>query len=487
MFFFFGPFDTAGASIPFQPDSLADVPGLERLPEVCEKFDVEITAFGSLVRRLAFHVLRGSGEPLPDLFTLVPFLSDIDLCHSGKTEQTPSIRDAILAVVPWSECFRWEISSEADRQRFREDEANLPVIPLNKLRLPTRAGTGIEDPHGAAEDLRQKQFRLIRSEFYERSTLRREHRDNELLHAIFFLELLCAHAADLPPESHPGWKPCCELIAQARRPETWIALGSSAYLRMRLTYRIKAARAACPNSELWGKLMRESGLAEALQPGQTRRTDQAATVLASLPSVVAAIAPDVLPLISGCHLGGGVFRLDEASQSESVPMGKAAWDEIREMHVWPEAFSRRPKPELPKEQRIVAAGPRIGFIEGQAPSGGGGEHVHVEFALRKEERQAAAGFPSENLGVLAVLSGAENIGTKRDQWHSYVATPPAICERRIFRRAAEEITLLRAQVNLGKLLEVFPELLRRTGLSKANEFALQLFIVAEEEEEPSDE
>src|ERR1700731_1417083 len=131
--------------------SLAEVPGLEPLADVCREFDVEITAHGSLVRRL-YRKNVTFGRPLPDLFELTPFLSDIDLKHTGSSKQTAAIRDAILARVQSSECFRWDIRSEADLREFAADETHLPVIPANKLELATKAGRGISDSCGGKRD-----------------------------------------------------------------------------------------------------------------------------------------------------------------------------------------------------------------------------------------------------------------------------------------------------------------------------------------------
>src|SRR5580698_9084396 len=100
--------------------SLAELPGCAVLRDICRDFKVEITAFGSVVRRLCQQLLNKPQE-LPDLFDLTPLLSDIDLKHSGQPEQTPAIRKAILGGVQSSECFRWDIHSETDLLEFRAD------------------------------------------------------------------------------------------------------------------------------------------------------------------------------------------------------------------------------------------------------------------------------------------------------------------------------------------------------------------------------
>jgi hypothetical protein len=200
-------------SFPHPIRSLAQVPDLASLYEISRELDVEITAFGSLVRRLARSLIvsHPCHETLPDLFQLAPVLSDIDLRHSGKPEQTDEIRRAILGRVPYSECFRWQIFSEEELREFTDDEVHRPVIPVNKLRLGTRAGNGIEDPFGAANDLGTGKFRLLRSAFYHRSSLRRAYRDAELLYALEYLKVWCEDPRikleDQPAGRSPGRSP----------------------------------------------------------------------------------------------------------------------------------------------------------------------------------------------------------------------------------------------------------------------------------------
>lgn len=69
------------------------------------------------VRRLVAFMAENpfaTHEKLPSLFELAPFLSDVDLQHTGTSHQTAGIRKAILSSVPFAENFRWDIFSEEE-------------------------------------------------------------------------------------------------------------------------------------------------------------------------------------------------------------------------------------------------------------------------------------------------------------------------------------------------------------------------------------
>ncbi|MGI9088026.1 MAG: hypothetical protein ACR2HH_09860 [Chthoniobacterales bacterium] len=60
-------------SFPHPIRSLAQLPDFAGLTDVCREFDIEITFFGSIVRRLARALVDLTPEstaPLPDLFSV---------------------------------------------------------------------------------------------------------------------------------------------------------------------------------------------------------------------------------------------------------------------------------------------------------------------------------------------------------------------------------------------------------------------------------
>jgi hypothetical protein len=228
--------------------SLTDIPGLERLDELCDRFKVTITAHGSMLRHLVArlspcpsqspapdHVVLTPKEPF-DLFDLVPFTSDIDLFHSGDDSLTESLRAALLNTIPFAECFRWQlISAEQNRQRMESLRCSA-IVPANLLTLTTESLTGIYDPWKGLADIQNKAYRFIRNGFYKDSPLYRGNRDLELFSALhYFRILLQSNITDF--FSQPGFFDSQAVIADAiNRMDTAARLQTSAYLRVRLRY-----------------------------------------------------------------------------------------------------------------------------------------------------------------------------------------------------------------------------------------------------------
>lgn len=461
--------------------SLSEIPGLGRLPEICERFGVEITGFGSVIRRLAFVMMSGKATTVPSLFDLAPFLSDIDLMHSGSPEQTPAIRDAIMAAVPWSECFRWEISSEATLKPYMDDEVHLPLIPLNKLTLPTRAGKGLVDPFNAAEDIRRHRFRLEANPFYGRSALRASHRDCGILHAIFFLELLCEHGNAESMDEHPGWQVCRDLI-DSSGDETAVSLGESAYLRARLRDRFQAMYAACGSRWQWEVAFSKSGLDAKLgRRGSLARYDYGFFT-----------SFDLRFLGVSCRLGGDRYRLRYDTTDllldgilggdQPKADGLVLWDSMLETHQPLSAISAHPLPQLASGQVIVGASVRVGLNEGAASGSVLHEHVHIEIPLSAGDARICAEAGDENLGVIAVLSAHEEFRNDDEVAPYSCAVPlPGVCTFRRLEGLSRDGDVIRARINFGRILEVFPGIVRRAGHTSLRHCSLQVFVVAEHE------
>ena len=472
---------------PSSINSLAQLPGLERLTEVCKEFDVEITAFGSVVRRLACHLLRRRESELPDLFQLAPFLSDIDLRHTGKPAQAEAIREAIFSCVPYSECFRWQIFSEDELRPFTEDAEWLPVIPVNKLTLATRSGNGIQDPLDAVQDLRRKRFRLLRKPHYHRSKLWLQKRDCELLHAMFFLQVLSEHAKTDPFMEpvwiQPGWQACREMIRSASEPAEISALMESAYLRARLCYRLKALRSTCQSERLWNNLTVLSGLdaPTPLNMAPVFPNDQWILEMRWLHE-----SEHPRPLVSGCHLGENIFRFSSLKWNpDEMRNPKEEWRLLSEKHEPLHFVSQHPLPELGAGQRPLMVIPPMRFSAGVAPSARGDEHLHLELALSQSDARKCRKLGFGNLGVLAVLSGAQRMsGAERnkERFHSCVVSLPSVCAGRDFKlQNGKKLPLLQMRINFGRLLEVFPGILEKGGLKDISSHALQIFVIADYE------
>jgi len=469
-------------------ESLADIPQLGALRGICKKLNIEITAHGSVVRRLYRRLLQGEKE-WPDLFQLAPYLSDIDLRHNGTNEQTTTIREAILSEVPYAEFFRWEISSEANSLPFREDEAHLPVIPLNKLTLATRAEIGIQDPFNAIEDLKTGRFRLLDNPFYSRSNLRRSHRDIGFLHAIAFLHVLCDEKSNVSALEHPGWDPCCKLIRQSETDETIISLGESSYLRARVGYRLAALQSVCRSEKQWREIMNESGLKRLIErilfmiPGWNLSPMAIGYSLAwhTNPSWIWSN-----PHACGCRIGGDLFRIMTNRQEarQEPQSAESAWSSLEKTHKPLKSFFEQPFPPLAETQQVLAASPRFQFRVGKAPSSLGDEHVHIQFPLDETAATNLARYREQELGVVVVLStdireleASEGAPVRS---HGLSLALPGACALHQFQLLQDPaIPFVQIRVNFGRVLEVFPELIKKAELGSIASLDFQTFIVAD--------
>ncbi len=458
---------------PFQ--SLAQIPDLAALLDISREFDVEITAFGSLVRRLANHLIFAKPEDeLPDLFQLVPFLSDIDLRHSGTKEQTLNIRNAILDRVPFSECFRWQVFSEEELKEFTDEETYRPVIPANMMRLGTRAGKGIEDPFDGEVDLGTGEFRLIRSAFFGRSKLHRAYRDAELLYVLEYLKVLFEDdVRDLAEQ--PGWRVARDIASESQTPALLGALEESAYLRAKFWYRSQSLRATCRSAAIWNEVIGDDGIGPAIDyvneglPFRVLdmgRNDEGS----ELENLIA----------TSCRLVGDHFRLKFPPVADEHDEGSAeAWETLCKDRNGLKSISNFPFPRLPAGQRIVADTPEFRFNLGKAPCAMGDEHIHVQVTLSDECARQCREYGEEALAAFLVLSAAEfRMGVGADKLLSFALPIPTVCWLvEATDPENESRTRLQIRANCGRLLEGLPDLLGQVHDTRISGYRLKLFVV----------
>lgn len=456
--------------------SLAQLPDLAGLAEVCHEFDIEITAFGSLVRRLARVLVdlpRDSEDPLPDLFQLTPFLSDIDLRHSGAPEKTAQIRRAILSAVPFSECFRWEIFSEEELKPFTDDEVHLSVIPANKLTLGTRGGRGIDDPFGGYEDLPNRSYRLLRSPFTHRSTLYREFRDHEFLRVLQYLRVLFEEPH--PAEQQPGWGVAQEIARDAQTPFVLGALEESAALRARFRYRSQAMRASCRSHSAWEKYTGENGIGPTID------------YLNQLPFPVLDLGRQEAgdesikpadPLISTCRLIGDQSRLQSIVREAAQEGAEKDWEEIRKSREPLEVLAQNSLPPLPKGQRVVADTPEFRVTLGHAPSALDDEHLHFQVPLTAACARVCLEYGEARLGAFMLFSREDPSDYDEQPIIESFALPlPAVCH--LVTNKGGTQTRLQIRANCGGILETFPELIWLEQPSRYSWYRLKLFVVGQ--------
>jgi len=454
--------------------SLAQVPEFSPLLDICREFDVEITAFGSVVRRLATALIRQPTKPLPDLFELSRFLSDIDLYHSGRPEQTVDIRQAILGRVAFSECFRWEIFSKEERKPFTDDEVCQPVIPVNKLTLSTRGRKGIQDPFNGYDDIVTRRYRLLRTPHYHRSRLWQQYRDCEFLYVLEYLKVLFEEAsAESEPvawiDSQPGWK-----VAKEITHDVGLTLGraldESAYLRARFHYQWQALRGICRSRDLWKQLVGPDGIGNGLdyidehttEPVRDPEGDDWAEGT----------------IATSCRLAGNDFRLKPEPYAPAHDDARGEWSKIPHTRDGLRELTKYPFPKLPEKQSIVADTPEYHVNLGKAPSALGNEHLHFQMKLSPECAGTSKQFGETRLAAFLMLS-VRNSGAQ-PPLRSLVFPIPAVCWLvDTVAPAEDQQTRLQVRANSGRLLEVFPDFLWQIVPRHTDEFLLKLFIVGQ--------
>lgn len=469
---------TIRMSFPHPLRTLAQLPNLSRLAAVCAEFDIEITLFGSVVRRLAKALIVSqddSKKSLPDLFELVPFLSDIDLRHSGKAEKSDEIRRAILSCIPFSEYFRWEIFSEEEYKPFREDEVYLPVIPADRMALSTRAGNGIQDPFGGHSDLRRRKYRLLRSPYYQRSRLWRDYKDCEFLSLLNYIKLLFEEPVF--DKEQPGWVTVEEIARESRTPALIGALQESAYLRARFRYRSQALRAMCRDTSAW-KDVTQTG-----EVGETIRY-----INQGLPFRVLDVD---LPnedngltrlLVSSCRLIGDSFRLAVPPLPETgLENAAKRWEQAKESRVGMMELTKHPFPRLAPGLHIVADTPEFEFNRGKAPSAILDEHLHIQMPLTGESAEECRKYGETKLGAVALITAEEKPETPagKPKLHSLFFPFPSVC-RVVEPRDPTSPPLLQIRANSGHLLEALPELARENFRGSIGKWRIKLFVVGED-------
>lgn len=481
---------------------LFDLPGLDRLADVCSEFKIRLTAHGGLVRRLVMRLPSdGPWNNLSfDLFDLVPFASDIDLIHDGKEALTAQIQDSVYRHIPNAECFRWELRSAASRTVFETAVRLNNFIPATLMRLSTLPGSGIWDPWGGWDDIKTGSYRYIRNGFYTGSPLYKAGRDMELFSALLYLQAILE--AELPIDrlkNQPGMGDVRAVIADAASDRaSMIALQESAYLRGRLLYLFKNLVAAARSATALDVALKESGFTS-LQSVLDQNVGALANAIKSLyPS------PPKALVVTG-RLGGDLFRLPHTTDawvSKDAPqrLGDALESSLQLKGVAVDDA-------LGAEQRVLLASPRIQVNEGRTPSarvapelsasatlvlsqscetefppatGDASVHefVHFAVALSKQDWQTLSAFDDASLtAVLAVHAAQDKVPDSQVVSQGCVLFPvPVACQLRPRDGAGEERPLLFLRCNCLRVLEDAGLICDRL-LATASKPYLQVFVL----------
>jgi hypothetical protein len=167
--------------------SLYDIPGLEPLSESARRLGLRLRLIGGVARRAQQSYLRD--RSFSDLGTMVSFLSDVDLVHSGSDRMTGPLMRRIYRDVPHAELIRWSVLS---RTQYRVIERSLPyntVMPDLDVTLGDNdEGFGRAGANGDGAEPGQWVFR--RNPRILDSPLVKAGLDSELFAALLFLGAL---------------------------------------------------------------------------------------------------------------------------------------------------------------------------------------------------------------------------------------------------------------------------------------------------------
>lgn len=440
-------------------DYLHQIPGLEALEAIGEAFDVDITAYGRLVRRAFTESLLR--DLVPDLFDLTPFSTAIVLTHDGKPAQTTAILRTIMEEVPLAECFRWRLSSRRVLSRDWADQTEYrPYFPVGEVNLSTRSG--LNDPFAAHEDIVSRQLRFFGPTRYAPLFLPRV--NPPAFAGIQYLEALFDTDLDSEALEQPGFDTVRQLFRGALTDGTIDRLRSSPFFRGRLHYLLRNLGAAEPSadaatvidsSELRDFLklldfeLRGSGDGSDVEPGQltleeiqrgapARASTGPASFLADLG------LDDRLAITSSKHLGGDVFRLPARVPFFSL---SAYGDrEIARALGWE-----------PQETGVLAGGVDAIRASSWIPVSGStrerlnedepmNEMFHFAFIERGLPGTSGGYAPDQDLSMLLLVHTDDSspIG---------IAAPLASCSSRLYRNRQRLERVLRFSVACGSLME----------------------------------
>lgn len=463
-----------------KPATLLDVPGLEGLGRACRRFQIQFTCFGGVIRRYVAWLIAQQTSDTPediDLFGLTPFLSDIDLVHTGGSDLTIHIVRFLQADLPFAECFRWELRAVADNAVFRQALFSNGIIPANLMSLSTNAGEGIADPWDGWHDIAQGAYRYIRNGFYPQSPLYQAGRDLEFFSVLLYLRVLLeAGIAASQWETQPGWHDAVAVIHDAQRDASVAALQESAYLRVRLRYLLKGLVVAARTQAEWNALLDLSGLRVLLQylddycatrggepTGETQGfLDQTRLTATRV-------------LVSSGRIGGDLYRLPH--HTEAWATGSTAQMTLNTLlrHQAIEPVSQAKRRSLGEGQKVLLASPPLPLRPGVASSSRLNQTIVDEFIHFAVPISGPAtllrNYQGRDLAAVLTL-------TTRQGSRSYTTFFPltAVCAWKEWGETPEDNgVLLTLRINCGAMLEIAHDLCARWREGK--EPTVRLFVL----------
>lgn len=377
--------------------SLFDIPAFSPLEEFAAHHRITLSLRGSVASRV---LLRATATPPQrlELFDLTPFMSDIDLVHSGLPELTPALRETIELSIPFAPWFRWSVVSRREHSVYEAQMRHNALLPLRLIEIGSDPQRGVQDPYRAVDDAHLGIVRFERRPTFPQSPLGLAGRDFEATGALLLLDAIAdldALGIEVKHDRFHGLQEVAEatLAALDSRPHAsyeqafrrlWYRLAGTA-LRLGAEFRHQIGR--LPG---WNPLLDRLAEYPEFRPLLKRESE------GSSPQIVAVSS----------YLGPGRFRLPRYPNAQVLDSTRAQEEFAKildEISASPSETGAG-RVRLGATQRIV--GGIMGFIlnRGHAGSVGSGWAFGQEFIhLSIRDHSLSATMDSGNLSALFVL------------------------------------------------------------------------------------
>jgi hypothetical protein len=420
-----------------------DIEQLRPLEAIGKNSEVSFTLRGGVAFRFALKLNSvGDIDKSPiDLFDLTPFTADVDLVHSGPPEKTAQLLDAILANVPGAECFRWELQSALEDQRFQDGLSRGNFVPARLLRVSDDPVVGLIDPVNGLADIKRGQFRYHRNPMFRVSPLAQAGQDLGVFSALLYLQTLFEGSLTTPEEFQPGWKDAAAVFEDAASDREMLRqLEEHAYLRCRLRYLLVNAVAAHPSRSEFKHISDKIGLREFVSAvaGPNRPIQMDPTFLNFL--ITDQVSSFVL--VSSARLSGDTLRLQLTTDD---------WPPEHSLHAATPGV-----PQMGPDQEILVVSPELPVepgmsVSSRAASAGTQEFIYFDLCPDDPSHELPL-IKDEDLSAFLMVSKSEEGG-----WVPFAL--PSVVER---RRPVGVKTAIR--INCLGLLETLTPIRVRIGL-----------------------
>lgn len=438
---------------------VSDIPGLEALGAIARDLKVSFTLVGSVCRRIVMaRIYRRSYDPA-SLFDLVPFLSDIDIVHSGDWRLNAKVEEAIAESVPCFEAFRWQVMCKAEYEKYdtflRKYAHRMPGSLLSL------GDEGLKDESRTESAYITRRFPFeINLDYpgYKKSGVKA---DIELFSVLIYLHMLAeahGHAPYEPAESFVEAAVFNKLADIVTRSYLGLAAPHPrrlTYLEARFSYLLLGFASACRDAATFDAFTVPCGLRGAMEDLGQKNLPLRPVLEAAL-----SLVQRRDPIAISAHVPNAGFRLDLMQGNWGVGDSAAS------------ALEDRLGPRAQQGDVALLSSSSMTVARGAVPcslfANATHEFVHVAIPIRPGAAPLLADVNEAELSVGVAISGT----SQQTEAHSYLFAVPAIVDFHYRSNAPGGLMLIR--INMYGLLEQLEAMCRELSIDLP---AIEMFIV----------